>query len=81
MGRLKPVLNSIVLVCAVTGTVWNLLLDDQAKTKLVQAGEQVKVLANFMVNSYMDPNGQAQDDFATENNRSWVEQQWKEAGY
>ncbi len=81
MGRLKPVLNSVILVGAAAGTVWNLLLDERAKTKLAEAAKNVVVLTNFMVNSYMDPNGQASDEFAAEHNRSWVEQQWKEAGY
>lgn len=81
MGGLKPFLNSAILVGAVTATVWNLLLDERAKAKVVKAAGDVSVLANYMVNSYMDPNGQATDEFAAEHNRSWVEQQWKEAGY
>ncbi len=81
MGGLKPFLNSAILVGVVTATVWNLLLDERAKAKVVKAAGDVSVLANYMVNSYMDPNGQATDEFAAEHNRSWVELQWKEAGY
>ena len=81
MGRLRPVFNSAILVGAAAGTLWNLLLDDRAKAKVNEAAKNVVVLTNFVVNSYMDPNGQATDEFAAEHNRSWVEQQWKEAGY
>lgn len=81
MGRLRPVFNSVILVGATAGTLWNLLLDDRAKAKVNEAAKNVIVLTNFVVNSYMDPNGLATDEFAAEHNRSWVEQQWKEAGY
>ena len=81
MGRLRPVFNSVILVGAAASTLWNLLLDDRAKAKVNEAVKNVVVLTNYVVYSYMDPNGQATDEFAAEHNRSWVEQQWKEAGY
>lgn len=81
MGRLARVFNSVALVGTASAVTWNILLDDRAKRKVKKAASDVTNLTNFFLNSYMDPNGLSDDEFAAEHNRSWVEQQWREAGY
>ncbi len=81
MGRLARVFNSVALVGTASAVTWNLLLDDRAKRKVKKAAGDVTNLTNFFLNSYMDPNGLSDDEFAAEHNRSWVEQEWREAGY
>ena len=81
MGRLRNLLNSVILVGGVAAVTWNVLLDERAKESLKVAAANVTNLSNYFLNSYMEPNSQVSDEQAAAYNRAWVEEQWKQAGY
>ena len=82
MGRLIQKAIAGAVVASVGSAAWHLLLTDEARASVKQAGAAVSRLASHLVGVYMHEDEMPQDaDAARETNREWVEWQWKQAGF
>ena len=74
---------SAALVSLFGSLTWNVLLNEQARTSVKQAGSQLSRLGMRILDVYMEPHGTSLEEerSAAESNRDWVEWQWKKVGY
>ena len=56
------------------------MLNERARTSVKQAARETGGLLNHFINLYMT-GGVEESEIDDEQNRAWVRQQWKDAGY
>lgn len=80
MGGMKgSALSAALIVGAVTFT-WSALLDERARTSVKRAAMSTVSLLDHLMGLYMS-DGREQSPIDDEQNRLWVQQQWKDIGY
>ncbi len=80
MGRVKGVALSVAVIAGAIGFTWSGLLSERARTSVKQAAGAAGGLLNHLINLYMS-GGIEESEIDDEQNRAWVRQQWKDAGY
>lgn len=82
MGRVTRTFVSAAIIGGAAAFTWVNLLDERAKTSLKRAGASATQLANHFLDEYVG--GQVVDGGtadATQRNKEWVEEQWRQAGF
>lgn len=72
--------SAAVLGCGAVFT-WNYLLDEKAKQSVKTAAGKSAALADHFISSYMGTEAHTSTAEQREQNKQWVTEQWKEAGY
>lgn len=80
MGRVKGIALSAAVIAGAIGFTWSGLLNERARTSVKQAAGAAAGLLNHLINLYMS-GGVEESEIDDEQNRAWVRQQWKDAGY
>ena len=80
MGRVRQATLSAALLAGAISITWRGLLNERARSSVKQAAGETGGLLNHFINLYMT-GGIEESEFDDEQNRTWVRQQWKDAGY
>lgn len=80
MGRVRGVALSAAVLAGTISLTWSGLLNERARTSVKQAARGTGGLLNHFINLYMT-GGVEESEIDDEQNRTWVRQQWKDAGY
>lgn len=81
--RVPRMLLSAGLVTSASLLIWNVLLDERARTNVKTASTKVIGLVGTLAEKYMNPCGSNREENseASKRNRDWVAWQWKQAGF
>lgn len=80
MGRVRRTTLSAAFLAGAISITWRGLLNERARTSVKQAAGAAGGLLNHLINLYMS-GGIEDSEIDDEQNRAWVRQQWKDAGY
>lgn len=80
MGRIRRVALSAAFLAGAISFIWSGLLNERARTSVKQAAGATGGLLNRLITLYMT-SGVEESEIDDEQNRAWVRQQWKDAGY
>lgn len=80
MGRVRRATLSAAFLAGAISITWRGLLNERARTSVKQAARETGGLLNHFINLYMT-GGVEESEIDDEQNRTWVRQQWKDAGY
>lgn len=80
MGRVRGVALSAAVLAGTISLTWSGLLNERARTSVKKAAGAMGGLLNHLINLYMT-GGVEESEIDDEQNRAWVRQQWKDAGY
>lgn len=80
-GRVGRLLLRVAAVSGAGAFMWNVVLDEQARSSVKRAAAEVSNLASFAAERYMETGNLDAEDAATKRNQAWVRQQWERAGY
>ncbi len=80
MGRVRQATLSAALLAGAISITWRGLLNERARSSVKQAAGETGGLLNHFINLYMT-GGIEESEIDDEQNRTWVRQQWKDAGY
>lgn len=82
---MKRVMRSFVSATLLGGAAaftWVNLLDDRAKASLKRAGSHTAQLINHFLDEYAGGQvNNASSGDATQRNKEWIEEQWRQAGF
>lgn len=82
MASLRSYVMSGALLAGGLAFAWYGLLDERAHKSLNRMTTNTSILAQQLVDTYMNPDGvEASDELADQANREWVAYQWEKLGY